>query len=297
MGLPEFPDARGLELEDKPLLDRLLAEMQPELSQYTFANIYAWRLVEKTRIARSGESVVLYLELPDGRVFLEPLGPGDKRTAVERCLSASRDRPAEFRYLVWNFVAMFQGDPRYVIEQDRSNSDYLYMSRDLIGLAGRRFDAKRNFIKRFSNKHPWRYRTLTPELVPACLEFEQQWCIDRSCHKDVNMCNEHRAVVEMLNHLQVLGLTGGVIETDAGLAGYTLGERLNRDTFVVHAEKGDARFPGIYAVINNEFCRQEAAGCQFVNREQDMGIPGLRKAKLSYHPVRMIDAYRLMLQA
>ena len=297
MALPEFPDSRLLELEDKPRLDGLLAAMQPELSQYTFTNIYAWRHIEKTRIAISDEFVLVFFELPDLRVFLEPTGQGDKRAAIERCLRLSKDRASEFQYLAWNTVALFQADPGYLIEQDRNNSDYLYPAKDLIDLAGRKYDAKRNFIRRFSAKHTWRYQPITRELIPACLEFEERWCLDRSCQSDPSMSHEHSAVVEMLGNAQALGFSGGVIEAEGAIAAYALGERLNQDTFVVHAEKADAKLTGIYAVINNEFLRHEAGGCRYVNREQDLGIPGLRKAKQSYHPTRIIDAYRLRLRA
>ena len=309
--IPEFPDFRPLVLDDKALFDRLFAESQPEVSQYTFTNIYAWRKGRNTRISLLDGAVLISLELPDRRVFLEPqleLGVlADQREVMEKCLAHDWGRPVEFAYLSWNTAALFQGDPGHEVLSDRDNSDYLYNAQDLIDLPGRKYDAKRNFIKRFAAEHEYRYLEITPELVPACREFEEHWCADRSCQSDEGLSHEQEAIVEMLQSFTVLGsspiayrlssigsgIRGGALEVEGSIVAFALGEVLNQETLVVHVEKADAKFTGVYAVINNEFCRHEAAKFKYVNREQDLGIPGLRQAKQSYHPARMVETFRL----
>jgi uncharacterized protein len=311
MPVPEFPDFRLLELSDKPFFDRLLAEAQPELSQYTFTNIFAWRKARTTRVAKAGDMLLVSFDLPDRRVFLEPLcEPGacaDQRAVMERCLQHDWGRPVEFAYLSWNTAALFQGDPNHEVASDRNNADYLYNARDLIDLAGRKYDAKRNSIKRFLAEHKFRYRELTPELVTECRKFEEHWCLDRSCQSDEGLSHEQEAIYEMLDSFPALssaaigyrlpstgfGLRGGALEVEGSIVAFALGEALNRETLVVHVEKADAKLAGVYAVISNEFCRHEAGRYRYVNREQDLGIPGLRQAKQSYHPVRMVETFKL----
>ena len=293
MSIPDFPNARPLALEDKPWLDRLLAEEQPEVSQYTFTNIFAWRKARSTMVSQSGGLVLVSLELSDRKVLLDPMGDGDKREAMESCLRHPWGKPVEFRYLPWNSAALFQGDPAYDILTDRDNSDYLYAALDLIELAGRKYDAKRNFIRRFTAEHKYRYLELTSELVAECRKFEEHWCRDRSCQSDEGLSHEQEAVAEMLDHFRDLGVRGGALEVDGSIVAFALGEALNRETLVVHVEKADAKLAGIYAVINNEFCRHEAGQFKYVNREQDLGVPGLRQAKQSYHPIRLVETFRV----
>jgi len=305
--IPEFPDFRPLVLDDKPLFDRLFAESQPEVSQYTFTNIFAWRKGRNTRVSQLENIVLVSLDLPDRLVFLEPLGEGDQRGAMEKCLRLEWGRPVEFKYLSWNTAALFQGDPGHEVLSDRDNSDYLYNAQDLIDLPGRKYDAKRNFIKRFSSEHDYRYLEVTPELAKQCLEFEEHWCLDRSCQSDEGLSHEREAVVEMLENYTALsstatgyrlspagfGLRGGAIEVGGSIVAFELGEALSEETLVVHVEKADAKLVGVYAVINNEFCRHEAKRFKYVNREQDLGIPGLRQAKQSYNPVRLVETFRV----
>lgn len=293
MTIPEFPDSRPLVLEDKALFDRLFAESQPEVSQYTFTNIFAWRRGRTTHASQLEGTVLISLELPDRKVFLEPLGDGDCHEAMEACLRHEWGRPVEFKYLSWNTAALFQGDPGHEVLSDRDNSDYLYNAQDLIDLPGRKYDAKRNFLKRFSSEHEYRYLEVTPELAQECLKFEEHWCLDRSCQSDEGLSHEREAVVEMLESFPALGIRGGAIEAGGSIVAFALGEALNPETLVVHVEKADAKLTGVYAVINNEFCRHEAAKFKYVNREQDLGIPGLRQAKQSYNPVRLVETFRI----
>jgi hypothetical protein len=293
MTIPELPDARPLELSDKALFDRLFAERQPEVSQYTFTNIFGWRKGRNTQVSQLDGVVLVSVELPDRRVLLEPLGDGDRHSAMEECLDHEWGRRVEFKYLSWNTAALFQGDPGHEVLSDRDNSDYLYSAQDLIELPGRKYDAKRSFIRRFSSEHEYRYLEVTPELATECLEFEEHWCLDRSCQSDEGLSLEREAVVEMLESSPALGIRGGAIEAGGSIVAFALGEALNAETLVVHVEKADAKLTGVYAVINNEFCRHEAARFKYVNREQDLGIPGLRKAKQSYNPVRLVETFRV----
>jgi hypothetical protein len=329
VALPEHPASRPLAITDKPLFDRLFAQMQPELSQYTFTNLFAGHRVRATVVSRLNDCVLVQVRRPDRTTFLEPLGDNPSREIIEQCAENvetvrkvdSRQQTAdrgerihhqdtkaprtrnqepgtEFAYLSWNTVVQFQADPRYLIQTDRDNSDYLYLASDLIDLPGGKYDAKRDFIRRFKAACAYRYLEFTPDLARRCREFEEHWCEDRSCQSDEGLNHERAAIIEMLGNYEALGYRGGALEVNDEIVAFALGERLNSDTLVVHVEKANAKLTGVYAVINNEFLRREAtrreaSGFKYVNRGQDLGIPGLRQAKLSYHPYRLTETWRL----
>lgn len=291
VAIPEFPNARAVSLGDKPLIDRLLAQMQPEISAYTFTNLFAWREQHRVSLSRVGDSLIVHYNDGDRRMCLRPLCGGDE--VVEKVLSESQGDRTEFGYMPAEQASRLASRPGLSVIEDRDNADYLYLARDLIDLAGRKYDAKRNFLGRFTANRSWQYLSITPANARDCIEFADEWCEDRSCETADGLHKEHCAVYQMLTNFGALGIVGGALRVDGRIAAFALGERLNSETLVVHAEKADSGIEGAYQAINNQFCVHEAAGVTYVNREQDLGVPGLRKAKLSYHPVKLVETYRV----
>jgi hypothetical protein len=121
--------------------------------------------------------------------------------------------------------------------------------------------------------------------------MQDRWCEARNCGEEPSLCAEYRAVRAAFRRFEDFGLLGGVVRVDGCVQAFAIGEALNRDTAVVHFEKAMTEYRGLYQLINQRFCISELDGFRFVNREQDLGIPGLRKAKESYHPHHMVDKY------
>jgi len=290
--IPQFPDSRAVELGDKPFLDELFAAMRPEISAYTFTNLFSWREPHAVGLSRVGERLIAHYNDGPKRVCLQPLGAGPAKPTIEEAIRVSGTE-VEFAYLHSDAASEFDGDPAFATGPDRDNSDYLYLASDLIELAGRKFDAKRNFISRFKSQWQYEYVRITPNTAQECHEFAQQWCVERRCDTVEGLKREKCAVYQMLANFEALGLVGGAIKVDGAVVAFSIGEALNPETMVVHVEKADARFDGIYQVISNEFSIHEAAGFTYINREQDLGVPGLRKAKESYHPVRLVETWRV----
>lgn len=290
--IPEFPEAREITLDDKPLIDSLLAAKRPEISAYTFTNMFAWREQHGVRISRIGDRIVAHYNHGGVRTCLEPLGEGAGEAEVREVFSRADGR-IEFGYVHAQLASGLRGDDSLLVTQDRDNEDYIYLSQDLIHLTGRKYDAKRNFINRFSGRYDYEYLCIKPELALECFRFAEEWCEDRSCEKVEGMLKEHCAVYQMLMNFGALGIVGGAIRVEGRIVAFALGERVNPDTLVVHVEKADSSMEGLYQVINNEFCIHEASDIEYVNREQDLGVPGLRKAKESYHPVKLVETYRI----
>jgi hypothetical protein len=183
----------------------------------------------------------------------------------------------------------------FVAELDRAQSDYIYLTEDLIKLEGRKYHRKRNHIKQFKEKVSYRYIPLTSEWISECLRLETEWCDLRHCEAVPGLFNESMAIKEAFTHFEELGLKGGTILINGKVEAFTLGEPLNRDTAVIHIEKANSAYEGLYSLINQAFLENQWSGYTYVNREQDLGEEGLRKAKESYFPHHMINKYTITL--
>lgn len=174
---------------------------------------------------------------------------------------------------------------KYNIEFDRDVADYVYEVPKMISLAGKKLHGKRNHINKFKENNPeWSYETLNDENLEECLQMAEEWKQMNLCgekgEKHAEFCVTRRA----LKNYQKLGLKGGVLKDGKRVVAFTLGEELNKNMFVVHIEKAFADVQGAYPMINQQFLMHEASEYQYVNREDDTGAEGLRKAKLSYYP-------------
>lgn len=180
---------------------------------------------------------------------------------------------------------------KYSMKEDRNNFDYVYLAENLIELTGRKFGAKKNHLNYFLTHYPdYRYLPMTEELIPDCIASAVEWYERRG---DSSLDYEKFAVLEALNNFKYLGFQGGVIELYGKVEAFSCGEPLNDDTAVIHLEKGNAEIRGLYQMINREFARHAWSQMTYINREEDMGIEGLRRAKKTYNPIKMIAKYEV----
>jgi hypothetical protein len=175
------------------------------------------------------------------------------------------------------------------VEPDRDDWDYVYLTNDLAELPGDKYHAKRNFITRCLSKHTCRYVSIGPSEINECLQLQTKWCSLRNCNLFPGLEAENTAIKTAFDNYEHLGVVGGVVYVNDKLEAFTLAEPLNENTAVIHFEKANPEIEGLYQVINRWFCQKELGNFKFVNREQDLGIPGLRKAKESYHPHHMVE--------
>ena len=174
--------------------------------------------------------------------------------------------------------------------EDRDGYDYLYDIGRLASLAGKKLHGKRNHINKFNKKFAYEYIPITPELVPECLQLECKWYkANREDNDEEDLNDERRSIIYALNHYDELGLIGGAICVDHQIVAFTFGAPINHNTFGVHVEKANVNYEGAYAVINKEFASHLPEKYTYVNREEDLGIPGLRQAKLSYNPFILLE--------
>ena len=175
---------------------------------------------------------------------------------------------------------------KFAISYNRDYADYVYETEKMISLSGKKLHGKRNHINKFKENNPdWSYEPLSRENTKEVLEMAEKW-------KEINLCSEKGAKHDefcvtrrAVEEFEALGLKGGVLRDGKRVVAFTLGEELNKEMFVVHIEKAFADVQGAYPMINQQFLQHEASGYKYVNREEDTGAEGLRKAKLSYYPV------------
>lgn len=287
-------DFKRIGLEDKALFSNLFSSYLPSISEYTFTNLFIWSDIKDIRFAKMDEGIVLKAFDHQQAYFLPPVGYNDCEKTMATLLEYGRSHGiGAFRNVPEHFRKYLR-HPHVKLVPDRDNFDYVYKTSSLSSLKGWRLDGKRGFIKKFRENYPsFRYERYTPDYKKACLALYENWMNSRM-DKDPSIQNEHRAFVSFLDHYEKLDAVGGMLLVDDKLAGFSFGEKLNDSTFVVHFEKADISFTGSYQMINQQFIGHEADGkFLFVNREQDLGIEGIRKAKLSYAPIRMIKKFRV----
>jgi uncharacterized protein len=291
--IPTLPEMRPLALSDAPTFRARFAAQPPQQSELTFTNLFMWREAYALQVARVGEAIAVFSWRadPEDSFVFPPLGEADAGT-VRACLQhlAAHGHDAKLaRATPEDLARLGITEAEYTLAPDRDDWDYVYLVDELIGLRGNKFHDKRNHLEQFTRQHAFTYRRLSAELTPACQELHDRWCDEKHCDLYSTLRSEVRAVKEVFDCFEELGVVGGCIEIEGQVQAYTLGEMLNPDTVVVHIEKANAAYHGLYQAINQQFLEHEWAEVQFVNREQDIGVPGLRRAKESYNPHHMVE--------
>ncbi len=295
MEIPVFPVFKEVDLADQGIIEEFLSRYPLEASEYTFTNIFAFRMAYNFRISVLRDNLLILKDKGPVSLFC-PLGNSHMSEVMNEIVEYVKDDDVEYflERIPENFIHTYiKGDKRFIAEEDRDNFDYLYDAKELIDLKGPRFHDKRNKVNKFRNLYKYEYMSLTSAMVDECLEFEDYWCETRECGKYPGLEKEKCAILEMLNNFDSLNVIGGVIRIENKIAALTLGEKILPDTFVIHIEKANSEISGLYQVINQEFLMHEAGDCRYVNREQDLGVPGLRKSKISYNPVKYIKKFRV----
>ncbi|MEW6666267.1 MAG: phosphatidylglycerol lysyltransferase domain-containing protein [Thermodesulfobacteriota bacterium] len=290
---------KELEFEDKAVFDKHLREDPPLISELTFTNLFIWRH-KYHPVWQVREGCLLVVVRPEGEnpFAFFPVGAGDKIKALNLLWGELERRFGDARIcrVDEEMAGRYATEGRYDLEEDRNNSDYVYLTQDLIHLPGNKFHRKKNHLNQFLKNHVFEYRSLDAELVECFLDMQEAWCRMRECVEHPALLSEDYAIREALTRFEDLGLRGGAIVMAGKVEAFSLGEPLNEETAVIHVEKANPDIPGIYAAINQLFCQHAWSHMKYVNREQDLGVEGLRKAKESYHPHHMVRKYTLVLR-
>ncbi len=293
---------RPLRLDDQDLFLRYTADLPFENSEMSFANLFIWRQGWMIELCEQDNVLYLCYTHPETGCMghMQPIVPKGQpvRPAVEVAISDISARACGLDIMGVNqdFVDRLraEGTEGFVVTEDRDLAEYIYLRSDLMDLPGKKYHAKRNHVNKFLTGPGYDWLDLEPNHLERCLSICDQWMSEHDSG-DADRC-EYYAVREAVAHMNELRLTGALVEMNGKPVAFTVGERLRPDLALIHLEKADPSVPGIYAFINQQFICRQFPDVQFVNREEDMGIPGLRRAKESYYPHHMATKYRIRTQ-
>jgi uncharacterized protein len=285
---------KPLELDHKSTFKRYLKEDPPQISELTFTNLFIWKHRYQPLWSEREGCLLIILHNDDMTPFgLQPVGKGDKQKALDAVTAELRNLSHQTRIcrVSEDFIHRYLDHENYTYKRDRDNSDYVYATKDLIELSGRKYHRKKNHLNNFQKNYRHEYIELTADTVKLFLDLQEEWCRVRDCSQTPALQTEDYAVRTALTHFGELDFKGAAISIDSKIEAFSLGEQLNADTAVIHAEKANPDIPGLYSAINQVVCSNEWSHLEFINREQDLGIEGLRKAKESYYPHHMVNKY------
>lgn len=287
-------DFEPINLEKQEAYLKFLSRCPQIASDYSFLNLWAWSQEYQLSWAWDGDLVWIRQNLPDDYLWA-PVGAWDavdwpSRFQDKQNAQLVFTRVPEMLVRLWREKLPQQTN----IEDERGNWDYLYNVKDLIELQGNRYHKKKNLLNQFNRNYAFTYLPFGADLVEQAMAMQTDWCTWRDCESSDILTSENRAIFKMLKEWRKLdGLFGGALLVEGSMVAYTLAEALTRDIVLIHFEKGDTQYKGIYQAINQQFLANSASDYTFVNREQDLNDEGLRKAKLSYHPVDYLQKYRV----
>lgn len=298
MSIPFKP----ITLEDKDVITSFTLESPYMNCDLSFSNMCSWRFLYNSEYAVVDGFLLIRFWInrdTERPVYMCPVGEGDIAPSVLLLEKDSQEHGHPLWILGVTPVgrerldkAFPEGDFRHL--PNRDYFDYIYLRENLVNLAGKKYQAKRNHINKFIKSYAYKYMPITPELVPECLALEAKWykANTEKTGEDVNeMTAERRALAYALNHAPELGLIGGAICVDRQIVAFSFGAPINKQTFGVHVEKADVNYEGAFSIINREFAAHIPEQYIYMNREEDLGIPGLRKSKLSYNPDILLEKY------
>jgi hypothetical protein len=289
-------------LDFKPVMIDSLRSIQPFFDEtsfkncdFSFSNIFSWKHLYNTTYAiEDGFLYIRFQAMESLPGYLFPLGKGDLKKAIERMKQDAQKRISPLRlYAVtpemFDRLESVMPD-EFVYEKKRDWYEYIYSSADLISLVGKKYQSKRNHINKFKRTYQWEYLPITREIIPDCLKLYERWCAENGGrNSEQSLVEERIATQKAFNNYESLGLTGGALRIDGEILAYSYGQPLGKDTFGVHAEKCLYDIDGGFTMINQQFAEHNCASYPYINREEDLGLDSLRQAKMSYHPVILLE--------
>jgi len=299
----DLSTGKTIEITDKKLFDEYFQKYPPEISEFTFTNLFMWRNYYNFLLMEFKEHLILfsndylkYRKKPinagssDYIYFFPPIGPHPDEIIIKLFENINNIEIHRIPEEICEKVTQNEKYNKLNLDclEDRNNWDYIYNKEEILNLAGNKFRQNRRWLQKFLNNYDYDFQLLTGNIVEKCKELQLEWCVMRACTEDESLEAEQEAIYEALNNFNTLGYSGGILCVEDKCAAYTFGEMLNERTLVIHIEKAHMEYEGSYQAITNLFLKNCCVDTLYVNREQDLGIEGLRRAKESYKPTYMV---------
>lgn len=294
-------------IENRAVLEEYLNGYEYETSGLSFSALYMWRDINEFCFEIIGDymciSGISHLELDQKLNFMFPpltkTGSYDRNKLRETILEAKKIFESEGAVFNLRLVPehmtqlICDAVPEIEFSEDRPNFDYIYRREDLVELRGKKYHAKKNYINSFKKNYEYEYEPINSGMADELMEFIEFFNSRKEIpeHEMELLKNEEAAMRDVFENFEACGYYGGIIRIDGRIQALTAGGRLGSNMLTQHIEKANTDYRGLYPMICNEFCKALPEDIEFINREEDMGIENLRKAKLSYKPVKLLEKY------
>lgn len=283
---------KELTLSDKDLFNNYLRNFKNSSYEYSFAALYLWRDLCKTKYSIINDCLIIKKETPDGIFFMMPIGY-NKSTLQELILKLKDLSTNDNVYLLGDIEDSFIYDLEtftdipFKIVENRDTFEYIYLTNDLLKLEGKKYHQKKNHYNSFINSYNYTVTSIdNEEKINDCLELLSNWHLQKP-----SLCNElqieTKEITDLLYNLNYLDLYSICVYVENSLVGFSIGE-IFKDTAIIHIERCNINYKGVYSFINREFIKRYFSKTTYINRQEDCGCIGLRKSKLSYKPLYLL---------
>lgn len=286
---------KKLTLEDKELFKKY-SNKKDVTSQYAgFVNLFIWQKIENIHYFIHNEKLFVTGISGKKRYFMFPDATIIKKEDIQFLKENFKEE--------WSIECLSEADMEHLLNECgdiltfshiRDMDNYIYLTENLINLSGKKYHSKKNHVNSFKKKYDYRYIKYTEDMRSEVMNFLGKWYINKT--EEGLLMGEANSIVRAIDNYKELGLKGGMITVQGKIVAFSMGEKMTEDMAVIHFEKADTDYSGAYAIINNEFLKNEWTDTKYVNREEDMGIEGLRKSKLSYKPDILFPIYSAKLK-
>jgi hypothetical protein len=291
--MQSLDDFKKISIDDKPVFDKHYTRFPPDHSGELFTTMVSWGEYVEYRYTSIENSIIILSKDTDGVVLHHPSGKFNQDLLKQVITLAKREN------IIFGFIKKTEKNllsrffPSLTFAENRDFFDYVYRASDLAELPGTKYGKIRNRLHKFTKNFAYTIEEISEKNMDEVAEFLKRWCLWKDCGSDELLENERKAIIFSMSHFFALGLMGLALRINGAIQAIAVYEKMNTDTVVVHFEKGSPDFDGIYKAINMETAQKVRHLVPYIDREEDLGISGLRQAKLSYHPDHFIEIYHV----
>lgn len=299
MKLHQNINFQEIKLSDKNLIDKYLKQEKFMISDISFGNLFIWSISRKIAFCIINDCLIIETTYTGQLPFcFFPIGKGNKKAALKTLHNHYKNMDKPFilhsveKCNIEMLKEVFGNDIEPMLNRDRS--DYIYNTNELIELSGRKYHKKKNHLNRFFEE----YSGFTFEIIQDnnLSELIQTWKKWDKAEYDVGLQNESKGIINVFKNYNDLGLLGGLLRYDGNIIAFSFGEIISEQICIIHIEKADTQYRGAYQAINQQLLKHCFENITYVNREEDLGIEGLRKAKMSYNPEMILEKYEITIE-
>lgn len=288
---------KEISVKDKELFNQYFHMHNYPVSDLNFTNLFIWHSSSKIKYRVIDGFLCIKVIMPETPPFLlMPLGHGNLKQVIKFLMDAFKKNNLVFqlRGITEPMRAIIEktNPGQFIYTEQREHFDYIYAIEDLISLKGNKLQPKRNLVNRFQKKYNFHYEKITTANIHEIVTLVDIWCEKHDCDSNSGLMHEKKGILNAVQHFKALNFLGGMLKIDNEVVAFTFGDQLTDEMGVIHIEKANTSFEGAYQIMNKLFLNHEMSHLIYINREEDLGIEGLKTAKLSYYPLYLLKKYK-----